>query len=224
MRSCQFHLALALGLLVAACAISAIPAVDMHVSQCFFDAQHNPPWVLTHEPWVQELYRYGPIPAWIMAIGAAVAFFVKQWQSQRRRFLILVLAVLLGPGLIVNWTLKPLWGRARPVDTVQFGGEHPYQAWYQPAGPTSDVGHSFVSGHVSMAFVLIAGGLVLPKRRRRWRYTIVTAAVLYGLLMAAARMAKGAHWPSDVMIAAALTYLVIAVLLTLLPIHEQPDA
>jgi membrane-associated phospholipid phosphatase len=64
-----------------------------------------------------------------------------------------------------------------------------------------------------MAFALLAGTLTIEHRRRRQWAT--AAATAYGGLMIAARVVAGAHWMSDALIAALLTYLIISLLLYL---------
>ena len=59
----------------------------------------------------------------------------------RRRLLIsgraivfLVTTLALGPGLLTNVILKDHWGRPRPIDVTQFGGDQHFVAWSDPRG------------------------------------------------------------------------------------------
>ena len=62
----------------------------------------------------------------MMAIGAFLVLLgslrCAAWRQYRRSCLLLVLAVALGPGLLVNGLLQPLWGRPRPRHIEQFAG------------------------------------------------------------------------------------------------------
>ena len=108
-------------------------------------------------------------------------------------YLLLVLA--LGPGLIVNGLLKEHWGRARPVNCVEFGGSQTFT----PAFVFSDQGgKSFSSGHAAGSAYWVVVALVLARgaRRRYW----LGLAVGYSLLVAWARLAAGGHFFSDILI------------------------
>ena len=116
-------------------------------------------------------------------------------------YLLLVLA--LGPGLIVNGLLKEHWGRARPVNCVEFGGSQTFT----PAFVFSDQGgKSFSSGHAAGSAYWVVVALVLARglRRRYW----LGLAVGYSLLVAWARLAAGGHFFSDILI----SWLILALL------------
>ena len=100
----------------------------------------------------------------IMAIAAFVGYILtligKFPRKYAKPFLVIVLTVILGPGLIVNGILKPFWGRPRPADTVMFGGKELYRGVFEPAGPGG--GKSFVCGHCANAFAIASGAVILP--------------------------------------------------------------
>ena len=112
----------------------------------------------------------------------------------RARCAALVLLVLaIGPGLIVHSLLKDHWGRPRPAQIVDFGGS----GHYVPPGVISDQcarNCSFVSGHASAGFMIAAGALFWPHRRRRW----LAAGLVAGSLIGAVRIVQGGHFLSDV--------------------------
>ena len=43
-----------------------------------------------------------------------------------REWVYLFSCLVIGTGIVVNSIFKNLWGRARPNDTIQFGGEEPF--------------------------------------------------------------------------------------------------
>ncbi len=215
MPQARFHLYLSLLLLALAAVLTAPPVVDLTVASWFYDGSAKWPWV--HErrqPWL-AMYEYGTLPTWVMVIGAAVLLLlslrVPRLIRQRRRLVIIVLAVLLGPGLAINAGLKEYWGRPRPNRVQQFDQVEHFHAWWQPSRTE---GHrSFASGHVSMTFALLAGTLTIESRRRRRLAT--AAATAYGCIMIAARVVAGAHWLSDALLSATLTYMIVSLLLAL---------
>jgi membrane-associated PAP2 superfamily phosphatase len=189
--------------------LCTITDIDLWLSARFYDATGSSSWFLKKAaPW-SWLYGYGDYPGILMATGAAlilVGSFVRHaWTSYRRHCLILVLAVALGPGLVVNGILKPLWGRPRPRHIVEFGGSQSFRAWWQPGGP--GVGKSFPSGHASMGYVLVAGALLIPKRRLR--LLVFTGGLGYGTLLGLTRIIQGGHFASDVVWSGTLTCIVV---------------
>jgi membrane-associated phospholipid phosphatase len=111
----------------------------------------------------------------------------------------------LAPGLLVNVVLKDHWGRSRPIDVTQFGGREHFVAWWDPRGDCP-ANCAFVSGDVAGAFWTIAPAALAPPQ---WRAVAYGAALALGTGMAAIRVMAGAHFPSDVIFAGVLTFLVI---------------
>jgi lipid A 4'-phosphatase len=124
------------------------------------------------------------------------------------RIIFLLSSLLIGPGLIVEGILKPVWGRARPKDIDVFGGEQTYTLPWQVA---NECAHncSFASGHVAVAFWLTAYAYLLP---RRWRLAGMGAGVAVGLGMGWVRVSQGAHFFSDAIAAGLVVLLVNEVL------------
>lgn len=119
-----------------------------------------------------------------------------KWQTLRlsgRQLLFVLLLLALGPGLIVNTTLKENWGRARPVDLEQFGGDRQFSPAFLPS---DQGGGSFSSGHAAGAFFWVVVASLASRRRGWW----MGLALAYGLLVSLGRMAAGAHFLSDVVV------------------------
>src|SRR5436853_5740554 len=103
------------------------PELDVAISRLFYDAQAQDFPLRV----VRLLYRVRNAAQWIVAAiaaPAAVALLVKLALPRRPmlmspRAVVFILATLaLGPGLLVNVTLKDAWPRSRPMDVPQFGG------------------------------------------------------------------------------------------------------
>jgi lipid A 4'-phosphatase len=122
-----------------------------------------------------------------------------------RAIVFLISTIALGPGLLVNVTLKDHWGRPRPIDVTQFGGEQHFVAWWDPRGDCPG-NCSFVSGDVSgVAWTLAPAALVpLP-----WRAIAYGAALALGIGMAAMRIMAGGHFLTDTVFAGVFTFLII---------------
>jgi lipid A 4'-phosphatase len=206
--------------------LATLVDIDPRLSGYFYDPTAAQQWFLkTAVPWIW-LYQYGEWPALVLAIGAAVVWggslCCRSWVCYRRACALIVLAVMLGPGLLVNGVFKPLWGRPRPVQAALFGGSQPYQHWWQP-GPIGG-GRSFPSGHAAMGYVLVLGTCLVPRRRSAWLPGLVLGGALtYGSLVGVARIIQGGHFLSDVLWSGSLMCFLVATLQAVLPTPAPPD-
>jgi membrane-associated PAP2 superfamily phosphatase len=136
--------------------------------------------------------------------------------------LFLAATLALGPGLLVNGIFKPNWGRPRPHQTVEFGGKQAFVAVWGMG--TSRYSKSFPSGHASMGFYLMAPAFLLYRRRRAWAFAFLLLGLAAGLALGIARIAQGAHFPSDVLWSAGMVYLSGLLLLPLFRLGRSADA
>ncbi len=122
------------------------------------------------------------------------------------RMLYLVATLAIGPGLLVETILKSHWGRARPNDTVFFGG---HAAFTPPGWVAQECAHncSFTSGHAAIGFWLTAYAFLLPKE---WRLTGLLAGLACGATIGLVRVIQGAHFLSDIVFAGAFVLMVNA--------------
>lgn len=192
--------ALFLGLMAAAVALFVVaPGIDLEVARLVHRGLGGA--FLTTGGLLWPLY-IGLVPA-VYALAAAVLLVALANLVLRRRTLgltrrvatYILLSLALGPLLAVDVGLKDHWGRARPRDLVEFGGEMSFTPAYLPADQCA-TNCSFSSGHAAMAFYFITFALLA---RAPWRRPAVAAAIGFGLLVGAMRVAQGAHFPSDVM-------------------------
>jgi len=155
------------------------------------------------------LYRFAPYPAIAIALWSLIHLLVSwrlKWLRRHNRMAWFFLASMaLGPGLIVNTTLKDHYGRPRPKQVEEFGGAYAFLPILTP-GPHRDA-RSFPSGHASIAFFLLTPFFVC--RKRRWLgAAFLLVGLVWGTLVGLARMHQGGHWPSDVLWAAGVVYFV----------------
>lgn len=115
-------------------------------------------------------------------------------KSRRLQAFFLLIALVVGPGLVVNYVFKENWGRARPREVLEFGGANQYTA---PLTMSKECegNCSFVSGHASGAFFIMSLSWVL--RRRRWFWLGLSLGSLVGV----GRVLQGGHFVSDVVFA-----------------------
>ena len=122
-----------------------------------------------------------------------------------RAVLFLVVTLALAPGLLVNGILKDHWGRPRPIDVTQFGGQYEFMPWWNPRGRCPN-NCSFVSGDVAGAAWTVAPAALAPPQ---WRALAYGAALVFTAGMATIRVMAGGHFVSDTVFAALFTFLVV---------------
>jgi membrane-associated phospholipid phosphatase len=208
------------GLLIAL-AIAAIaglvfglyPGLDLEVERYFHgfaDGSQNMFALRLYPP----LMRARDIGLWVstVLVAPAVLALIVKLLLPRRRMLIpgravvfLIGTMALAPGLLVNVLLKDHWGRPRPIDVTQLGGDQTFVAWWDPRGNCPS-NCSFVSGDVAGAAWTIAPAALAPPH---WRALAYAAALALVAGMGAVRVMAGAHFPSDVIFAGIFTFLII---------------
>ncbi|HVZ44669.1 MAG TPA: phosphatase PAP2 family protein [Ramlibacter sp.] len=199
------RVALALSIAVATIVFTMWPGLDVKVAGLFFDGNGfaGDRWL-----WSRAIYRSMPWLGWLLGAWAAVSLFAPRLlgprglRARRRRGAMLLLAGVVGVGLVVHVALKDHWGRPRPGSIEAFGGPMPFQ---QALAPSSYCPRncSFVSGHAAGGFVLLAIG-VFGARRKRLRWLAIGMAA--GFVVGAARMAQGGHFLSDIVFCALIMW------------------
>ena len=125
-----------------------------------------------------------------------------------RAIVLLLTTIVLAPGLMANVILKDHWGRPRPIDVTQFGGDQRFVAWWDPRGECPN-NCSFVSGDVSGAMWTVAPAALVPPQ---WRVLAYCGALALGAGMATLRVMAGGHFFTDVVFAGVFTFLIIWVM------------
>ncbi|WP_084450740.1 phosphatase PAP2 family protein [Gemmobacter nectariphilus] len=202
-----------------------VPAVDLQLARLFYSPGAG--FALAGAPVWDAVLMSNKLASGLFVAVALILLAIGIVRRNRlwRQYWGLVIALyLLGPGLIVNGTLKPLIGRARPLQIAEFGGDGPFTAAWQLSGYCR-VGCSFVSAETSVAtalvLLLIVGiGWFAGRPAARWfRILLWPALALLGLT-AIQRLGSGFHFLSDVIFAA----LIVVMLGTALACWMRPRA
>lgn len=184
------------------------PGLDLMVSSWFYRSGLG--WYLGKAPFA-EFIRKG-MPTVLFGI---VLFIVLLWGAGRiyrqtffgvtgRVTTYLLASLAVGPGLLANVLFKENWGRARPSQITQFGGD----ALYTPPflmTDQCDSNCSFVSGHGALGFWVTAFAFLLPLA---WRSTGLTVALCFGVTVGLVRILQGGHFLSDVLYSGVLVITV----------------
>jgi lipid A 4'-phosphatase len=198
-------------ILVSAVAI-AWPAIDQLISAQFYaGAGKFPARDLSA---LRALYFAGNAASQLVIVGLSIVLIGKLLRHPLveavswRVWWFLSLCLAIGPGLIIDGVLKPLMNRPRPMQTDLFGGDEPFvSAWR--IGETGLGNRSFPSAEAAAAMYLVALAMVVPKT---WRKRVATFALLWAFAVSLNRVAFGAHYLSDVLVAWGLTLIVILLL------------
>jgi lipid A 4'-phosphatase len=187
------------GLALAAGLFLLFPDIDLWAAGLFY--RPGASFFLAHWLPVRALYIAVPYLVYGTVLGALALSFVPLirrspiWGIDLRAALFLLLALALGPGLLVNSVLKDHWGRARPTQVTEFGGAKQFTPALVPA-QQCERNCSFPAGHPAMGFYLVSFAFLIssPGRRR----LVAGAAIGAGIIIGLARMAQGGHFLSDV--------------------------
>ena len=198
---------------IAGLAFALFPQLDLLVAAYFhgFVDNVNNAFTLRTNP---SLIQARDIGLWVgtVLLAPAVAALVIKLIFPRRKLLVsgraivfLITTMALGPGLLVNVALKDHWGRPRPIDVTQFGGNQHFVPWWDPRGDCPN-NCSFVSGDVAGAFWTLAPAALTPPQ---WRALAYGAALALGTGMGVLRVMAGGHFVSDVVFSGVFTFLII---------------
>ena len=172
--------------------------LDLRIQRQFYDPASGWPWGQGRF-WL-FLYHYGTVPGLVLTLTALIFFYLsfirRRWEHLRVPMLVVALTAVIGAGVLVNGVLKPFWGRPRPREVVEFGGQWEYRPAHRPGIPGR--GQSFPCGHCTMGFLFITL-FYLPGVSRKWAVPGGCAGIAGGLLLGGARILQGAHFATDVL-------------------------
>ncbi|MFY9589923.1 phosphatase PAP2 family protein [Rickettsia endosymbiont of Halotydeus destructor] len=172
------------------------PQLDIDFSKFFYHTNNG--FIYKNTAVVRFLFLSIPIltkAIVIISLLSAFYYFIKYRKSifLSWSFYILI-TVAIGPGLIVNYALKENFGRARPAQIENFGGEKDFTGALLITNQC-DSNCSFSSGHAAMGYYFTSLAYILPHIYFSWVYI---TALLFGSLVGFSRILMGGHFISDV--------------------------
>lgn len=220
----------ALPVLAVIAVFAVFPQIDLIVSGWFYDPARGGFW-LGKNPLVLGI---GHFTGFASAAFVGLCFLLYlygiprkrvYWGVNRKLVVYFSLVMIIGPLLLVSLGFKEFWGRPRPVDTVDFGGTYAFTAFYTPSH-ACDSDCSFPSGHSARAFFFLALAFAAYRLhpKRSTAHSILTLAILFGLMTAVQRVIAGRHFITDVTMSAFILAYVSWVLYRLMwpPHSTQP--
>lgn len=199
------------------------PALDIWASSLAYSPESG---FVAINPQMARLRTIGHLVTVTVPVVLILVVLLKLMLPERallidgRAGLFLLTSLLAGPALLVNVIFKETWGRPRPREIETFGGTSEMMPAWVPGG-ACDSNCSFMSGEASGAFWVLALAALAPAP---WRAAAYLAALVYAAAIAAIRFVSGAHFLSDILLAAITTYLCIALAYDLLIRRDPPWA
>ena len=187
------------------------PNLDITVSGLFYGNDGS--FIASENDWFIYFIRKMLMPLFALLIFfIPIASIIKQIKYKERILNIsvrdwtyLFSCLIIGTGIVVNSIFKNLWGRARPNDTIQFGGEEPFTIPWLNVN-YCETNCSFVSGDVS--FFTLSLAILLIFNKSSWN---IYAYIAIGL-MSVLRIMEGDHFLSDTIMSFIITLVIIRVL------------
>lgn len=134
-----------------------------------------------------------------------MSYISKSMAKYRRYAAYVFLSALMGPGILINTIFKPYWGRPRPRQVLELGGHEKMHAYWQKG--IAGNGYSFPCGHSSVGFALVSLAFLLKRKRPKAAVAVFAGSFGLGMVMGVGRMADGAHFFSDVLWSAVMSYI-----------------
>lgn len=189
------------------------PYLDMAIARYFYANSTDPVSHFMTDPIFEYLNSYPLIPGQILLILSAVvllfSYLFSSFRFWREPAMVVFFTIAIGAGLIVHVFLKDQWGRPRPRQVEEFGGQQAFRPYYKPNFFNQpEPSKSFPCGHCTMGFCFFAVALLGVRYRKKWlAYSAFALAIVLGAALGLARMALGAHFFSDVLMSALLMWL-----------------
>ncbi len=190
-------------LLTTSIILFSAPTIDTFVSGLFYA---NSSFLLTKYSWAgfmpQLIKKFMIFFIVLILIMLLLSLSIKKLSAYRKPLGFIFLTLCLGPGLLVNGLLKNFSGRPRPKQIVMFQGEHDYQKVWTISKQCHH-NCSFVCGDCAAIISFLCLMFISPYKKTISTIVIVAASFFSGL-----RLALGAHFISDIVLAWLLIYLV----------------
>jgi membrane-associated PAP2 superfamily phosphatase len=193
-------------LLVTLTAVFRFTDLDFMVTDAFY--VHGVGFPFKHALVARVLHDLCPVIVALVVLNFVVVIVGSIWSRRLRSARVvasfLLVAMALGPGLVVNTLFKGHFGRPRPSEVTRYGGQQEFRPVWE-WGPR--VGQSFPSGDASIGFYFGVPAFLVWRARPREAWGFLGLGLLVGAVFGMARIAQGAHWASDVLWSGGFVYL-----------------
>jgi membrane-associated PAP2 superfamily phosphatase len=150
--------------------------------------------------WLVRAIAAGALVAWLSLL------LVRRFDHWRRAAGFVFCAIVLSTGVVGS--LKAITNVDCPWDLSGFGGERPYAGLLADRPDTLPRARCFPGAHASSGFALLCGYFVLRDRSRRRARWALAAGIFTGIAFSIGQEARGAHFVSHDLAAAAIVWFV----------------
>ncbi len=181
-------------------------SIDIHLSSLFY--YNKGQFLLQSYDSLTVFFRKILLPmviVYIFILPAISLFFPLKIIFMNHKFKFKDIIFLWGSGIlnlliVVNLLLKNNWGRSRPGDIIQLGGEENFTPWYQISN-SCNTNCSFVSGDAAVGFSIISLYFLTKNEIFFW------LSLFIGTSLGLIRIMEGGHFLSDVVMSAVILFL-----------------
>ena len=174
------------------------PNLDIHFSKLFF---YEEKFISEKHIFIKNLRSFLKdfmivISVFSLLLIVACMIFKKKkkvfFLKSRTKLILLgfIVGPVIGCGLIANFYFKDNWGRARPINIQEFGGDKIYAKPFIISDQCKK-NCSWIGGEASAAFSFITGTIILKNPI----YLIIN--LIFGIVVSLCRIAMGGHFLSD---------------------------
>lgn len=185
---------------------TVFPTIDLTVSSWFANEGN---FILVDDRLLKGLRDYSRLLAtviiWSMVLltGLCIAFSQRRWLCTPHKPLFVLMSFFAGPVVVVE-ALKFALGRARPRHLIDFGGNADFTPVWEFAAACSH-NCSFPSGEAAGAAASLSLLVFISPKHRALAASILTPLLI---IVAMNRVAFGAHFLSDVVLAWLITLFI----------------
>jgi membrane-associated PAP2 superfamily phosphatase len=159
--------------------------------------------------WARDVIHNGGrtlvrVVAGVLLITWVATFFAARLRPWRRRAGFAFLAVALSIGIVGG--LKATTNVDCPWDLAEFGGDRPYVTLFADRPDSLPRAQCFPGAHASSGFALVFGYFLLRSGHRRRARWALLGAIVVGVIFSIGQEARGAHFVSHDLTAAALVW------------------
>lgn len=170
------------------------PEVDLYFTKIFYDKG----FAYRNSNFPVLIYKLVKLLSTITAVSLITLLIAnialkKNYFLPTKKVIFLILCMALGPGLVVNTVFKDNWGRARPAQILEFGGDKTFTSAFI-ISDQCERNCSFVSGHASIGYFFSAFAYVFPQFNLLLYFGGIALGLFFGLM----RIMQGQHFLSDV--------------------------
>ncbi|MFA6916948.1 MAG: phosphatase PAP2 family protein [Parachlamydiales bacterium] len=185
--------------------------IDLALTKQFYNHDGVGDNRFMQSPWILFVFNWGVMSGWLVIafcfIFLLYSYITKKCLEWRKAAWVPILVLAIGSGLIVHAVLKDNWGRPRPKQVIEFGGNQEFRPYYKPYFNNPQISKSFACGHCSIGFFFFAVALIGERmRRRKLEIFGYVAALAAGGVLSYIRIAQGGHFFSDVVVSALIMW------------------